>query len=71
MNYLNLNGINLKMGNGDKTFQDALTDCQSDGGQLAKVSNLDEFSALKLLHGEAILQIFTSKSNNLKISIQD
>ena len=61
MNYLNLNGINLKMGNGEKSFQDALTNCQSDGGQLAKVSNLDEFSALKLLHGEVNLQNCTTK----------
>ena len=52
MNYLNLNGINIKMGNGEKSFADALGDCQSDGGQLAKISSSAEFTALKLIHGK-------------------
>ena len=59
MNYLNLNSFNIKIGNGEKSFADANADCQSDGGQLAKVSSTDEFSALKLIHGKGILQIIS------------
>ena len=68
-NYIKLNGVNIRIGRnpaGDKhwakSYTDARDDCEKNRGFLAKISNAEELSAMKMLNGVWIIILFISLS---------
>ena len=51
LNYIKLNGVNVRLVSSAKSYTAATDDCQANGGFLAKISTAEELSAMQILNG--------------------
>ena len=58
--YVNLNGINIRMGPSAKSYNAAADDCQANGGFLAKISTPEELLAMQILNGTWFKELKTT-----------
>ena len=74
-NYIKLNGVNIRIGRKPsdkklhwaKSYTDARDDCEKNGGFLAKISNAEELSAMKMLNGVWVIILFISFINTAQL----
>ena len=51
LNYIKLNGVNVRLVSSAKSYTAATDDCQANGGFLAKISTAEELLAMQILNG--------------------